>query len=120
MQQTIKTSSQEPLTSILLEEEPELFDLVARFVEHLPKRLSDISDATTDQNWDALKQQLHALKGVCINFGFPSISQLTQKIENTLSHQLYENITPLLEELNTLCQRINIGENDQRTSIMNR
>ena len=118
MQQAIKTTSQEPLTSTLLEEEPELLDLVVRFAEHLPKRLSDISAAAADQDWHVLKQQLHALKGVCANFGFPSISQLAQEIEDTLSHQQYTNITPLLEELISLCQRISIGENDQRTSKM--
>ena len=116
MQPTITSSDREPITSTLLEEEPELIDLVIRFIEQLPKRIADIGNAANEKNWPALKSQLHALKGLGANFGYPSISQLTQQMEDMLEHFQYSNITPLLEELDTLCQCITVGGNDLRAS----
>ena len=115
MQQTIKSSNREPITSTLLEEEPELIDLVIRFIEQLPKRIADISSAVNERDWPALKSQLHALKGLGANFGYPCISRLAQQMEDILAHFEYTNITPLLEELEALRHRITVGGSDPRT-----
>lgn len=109
MQYTIKTSDLEPIASTLLEEEPDLVDLVAKFVEHLPNRIADINSAATAQDWPSLKQQLHALKGLSANFGYPGLSRLIQQIEDTLSHQRTADIAPSIEELTALCQRVTVG-----------
>ena len=120
MQHTINSSDQQPITSTLLEEEPELIDLIVKFVELLPKRIADISSATNEQDWPALKSQLHTFKGLSANFGFQIISRLTQQIEDTLSHQQFANIAPLLEELDSLCQRVSVGHADPRMLKMSK
>jgi HPt (histidine-containing phosphotransfer) domain-containing protein len=109
-------ADQYPITSSLLEEEPELFDLVVQFVERLPEQLAGIGRALNEQNWPALKHEVHDLKGLGGNFGFPIISQIARQIEDKLTQQLYDNIAPLLEELNSICQRITLGNKDQGAS----
>lgn len=111
MHQTIKMADQSPVTSSLLEEEPELFDLVAQFVERLPHQLAGISRALDEQNWPTLKQEMHDLKGLGSSFGFPIISEIARQIEDKLKQQLYDNISPLLDELNSICQRIALIDN---------
>jgi len=115
MHQTIKKADQWPITSSLLEEEPELFDLVAQFVTRLPEQLAGIGRALNEQNWPALKQEIHDLKGLGGNFGFPIISQIAKQIEDKLTQQLYDSIAPLLEELHSTCQRITLGDGVQGT-----
>ena len=116
MQQTKNKTGQDPISSSLLVEEPELFDLVVKFVERLPKQLSDIRSATNDQDWSKLKREVHDLKGLGGNFGFPVISQVAQQIEDKLGYQLYDNIPPLLEELDSISQRITLGDERQQGS----
>jgi len=88
-------TGQDPITSTLLEDEPDLIDLVVKFVALLPKRLADIGSAANDRDWPALKHQLHALKGLGANFGYPDISRLAKQTEDALSHQQYGDIAPL-------------------------
>ena len=111
MHQTTKMAGQSPITSSLLEEEPELFDLVAQFVERLPQQLAGIGLALDEQNWPALKQEVHDLKGLGSSFGFPIISAIAGQIEDQLKLQRYDNISPLLDELNSICQRITLIDN---------
>ena len=116
MQQTTKITDQEPITSTLLNEEPYLADQIAKFVERLPKRIADIGSTAGNQDWPTLKSQLHALKGLCANYGYPSISQLAEHIEDTLSQQQHARIAPLLEELAFLCRRVSVGVIDPQAS----
>ena len=111
MHQTTKMADQCPITSSLLEEDPELFDIVAKFVERLPSQLAGISRALDEQNWLTLKQQMHDLKGLGSTFGFPMISEIAGQIDDKLKQQLYDNIRPLLDELNSICQRISLIDN---------
>jgi HPt (histidine-containing phosphotransfer) domain-containing protein len=111
MHQTTKMADQCPITSSLLEEEPELFDLVAQFVERLPSQLAGINRALDEQNWPTLKQEVHDLKGLGSSFGFPIISVIARQIEDKLKQRLYADISPLMEDLNSICQRITLIDN---------
>lgn len=115
MHQTTKMDDQCLITSSLLEEEPELFDIVAQFVERLPSQLADISRALDEQIWPILKQEVHDLKGLGSSFGFPIISEIASHIEDKLKKQLYDDISPLLEELNSICQCITLSDNTRST-----
>ncbi len=112
MHNRLNPTGQETITSTLLEDEPDLIDLVAKFVARLPERLADIGGAANTQDWPTLKQQLHALKGLGANFGYPDISQLAEQTEDALSRRDYGDIAPLLERLNSLCQRVSVGDID--------
>ena len=114
MHHTNNTADQYPITSLLLDEEPELFDLVAQFVERLPAQIAVISRALDERNWPALKQEVHDLKGLGSSFGFPIISAIARQIEDKLAQQLYDNLSPLLEELKSICERITLGDNAQQ------
>ena len=112
MEQYLKSNDQEPIVSSLLDEDPELLELVTKFVERLPEQLSDINDAVKENNWAELKRKVHDLKGLGGNFGFPVISQVAKQIEDEIRAQSFTNIPPLLQELNSLYQRIRLGQNN--------
>ncbi len=77
-----KDSAQEtsPLTSTLIQDEPDLGDLIQIYIERLPGILSEIEHAYTQQNWPLLRRLTHDLKSTGGNYGYPLLSELATKI----------------------------------------
>lgn len=70
-----------PLTSELLEQEPDMFDLVAKFVRDLPGRIAEIEVLVAAENWPKVLQEAHKLKGMGGNFGYPLVTELSGELE---------------------------------------
>lgn len=98
-----------PITSTLLVDEPEFADLVETFVKQLPESVVKIKQLFQDQNWPQLKQEVHDLKGMGGGFGYPMLTDLAGKIESRVVHQDIETVQTLLEELDVLSSRVEIG-----------
>ena len=106
-----------PIISALIEEEPELIDLVFRFVNSLPNTLEKITQASKNKNWDELKNIIHQLKGVGGGYGYPMLTVISAKIQFQLESNCYEEAVILINELDNMCQQIYAGLNPQQKKI---
>lgn len=99
----------QPLTSSLLIEEPDMIDLVQRFVSKLPGYLEDIYRCDKDKNWCELSEHVHILKGTSGNYGFEELYKLMQNIEFELTKENYDGVDSLVSSLENLHKRIELG-----------
>ena len=90
-----------------LDAELGLGDLVAEFVDELPKRLAAIEQALADANLNALKRLTHQLKGSAGGFGFAPITKAAGRVEQQATRGAdLESLRASLEELANLCRRV--------------
>jgi signal transduction histidine kinase/FixJ family two-component response regulator len=111
-----------PLTSTLLNEEPEFSELVNRFIADLPKKISAIKMHTVNENWSGVREVAHGLKGVGGGMGYSILTTVSGNLEFQLINQNYNNVKSLVEELSKLCDRITSGfslQTDSRQEIKN-
>jgi len=98
-----------PLYSELTDEEPEIVEVINRFITKLPVQIATINAAFYANDWDTFRDTVHDLKGMGGGFGFPQLSQQAAKIETLFKRQDYAAIVPAISELNLLLQRIDAG-----------
>jgi CheY-like chemotaxis protein len=98
-----------PLISSLLVDEPEMVDLVQRFVAKLPKYIVNITISSKNKKWDELREYIHNLKGTSGNYGFDELYKLMQNIEFELTKENYEGVHSMVGTLDNLCERIQSG-----------
>ena len=98
-----------PIESSLLADEPEILDLVQRFVDKLPKYIGIISENFKSKNWEDLRCSVHDLKGTGGNYGFNELYKLMQNIEFELTKENYNAIESLINKLESLNVRIQAG-----------
>lgn len=99
----------DPLISKLLDDDPDMLDLVVKFVARLPGILEKLRGFCSNSDWAGLQKEIHDLKGMGGNFGYPVISELAVKIESGLSEKNYGNLGGLLDELETVSARASQG-----------
>ena len=99
----------EPIVSTLLEEEPDLADLVEEFVAGLPQRLQFLKEVINKRDIDSLKAALHKLKGTSGNYGYPELFTLCQKMEFEVVTGNFANLEEMASELEMLIERIRLG-----------
>jgi len=102
-------SADAPILSQLQDDDPEIQALVLRFVQSLPATLAELGQLYQHQAWGKLQQQVHDLKGTSGNFGYPTLTQLAEKIEIELKQGNYSHIAELLPELVNQVTRIHRG-----------
>lgn len=100
-----------PITSTLLEEEPELVDLIRKYLQRLPSLVANVEETFQNQDWPLLKKLTHDLKSTAGNYGFMPLSEVAERI----TYHDYTNPDPALlanyvEEAKQICQRILQGE----------
>ena len=102
-------ATHEPLMSSLLEQDPELLDLVTEFVRKLPKDIEALRALLDENDLAGLKSGTHQLKGTGGSFGYESLYSLCQKIEFELAADHLDGIRKLFNELDVLLERIQLG-----------
>lgn len=95
-----------PIVSDLLAQQPDLRDLVTKFVAGLPHTVGLIQQDYASQNWLRLQHLVHDLKGIGTSMGYPILSELAAEIESLVKSQSYPGIAPLLEKLANTSARI--------------
>jgi CheY-like chemotaxis protein len=98
-----------PITSSLLETEPEFFDIVEKFVDDLPNKISNIQTQMANKNWSEVSAIAHALKGSGGGLGYPILTNISGNIEFQTLNQNYSSVTSLVNELKEVCQSIILG-----------
>ena len=96
----------EPILSSLLNEEPDLVELVQMFTKRLPEYVNKIKTAITDNDWPTAALVSHQLKGNGGGYGFPMVSEIASKIELQIENKDYPSVEHLVEELESICGRI--------------
>ena len=99
----------EKLTSSLLEEEPELLDLVKKFVEKMPGIIQVCDKLINEKDWDQLAKEIHVLKALGGGHGFPAISDSAVRIESMITEKNYSLLATELELLTELTNQAKKG-----------
>ncbi|MDH5358960.1 MAG: ATP-binding protein [Gammaproteobacteria bacterium] len=100
---------EEPIVSTILEEEPDLIDLISRFSKKLPDTIQQLRSLQSEGNYDELTKQTHDLKGVSGNMGYMEVSQLAGRLEFQIANKDNKEISYLLDKLDSLHVRIQLG-----------
>jgi signal transduction histidine kinase/CheY-like chemotaxis protein/HPt (histidine-containing phosphotransfer) domain-containing protein len=103
-------SDSAPIISDLLEESPDVADLIAVYIEKLPAVIHEIKAAGAKSNWQALESLFHQLKGSGGNYGYPELSRLAASIEFQVMNKNKNEVDALIGELESYCQRIYAGK----------
>jgi len=64
-------------------DDEDLMELIEMFVEELPKRAESVSKALAEEDFTTLQTLAHQLKGAAGGYGFSSISDVAQALEET-------------------------------------
>jgi CheY-like chemotaxis protein/HPt (histidine-containing phosphotransfer) domain-containing protein len=107
-----------PIVSELMQEGPDMVDLVAYFVERLPGYLRCLQDAQAAGDMVVLKKQAHDLKAVGGGYGYPQVTELAMELEAAATEGQPETAGALIEAFGRLVGRIeaNAALADQPTS----
>lgn len=100
------------LTSDLLHKEPDLIDLIDKFITRMPVMRDAINKAHTEQNEDELSNLIHQIKGVGGGYGYPLLTELCSNIEFQIEGQNAENVNELIKEFNVVVDRIIEGSDE--------
>ena len=90
--------------------DPDLGDIVAMFVEEMPKRVSIILDHLNKAEMISLRRDAHQLRGAAGSYGFDPISPCASRVENAIRDgESEERIREAVMELVDLCGRLQRG-----------
>ena len=87
-------------------------DLIGLFVSELPDRLATIQAALRDADYAAIERLAHQLKGAAPGYGFPTIGEAAEHVEDWFqslnasptSEQLSE-VRHMIDALAEICQQ---------------
>ena len=97
------------LTSNLLHDDPELIDLIDKFIKRLPDMQKTINTAYTENKKEELSGLIHQMKGVGGNYGYPTLTELCSKMEFQITGNHMDNVTALLADFNHMVEEIISG-----------
>jgi CheY-like chemotaxis protein len=103
----------DPIQSSLIGD-PDLEDIVLLFTDGLGDTCDKIRDALDQQNWEALQDIFHQLKGSGGGVGFPEITEIADKIGMEIKGQKYHMVRESIKEFYLICGRINAGAEKTR------
>ncbi|MDH5219185.1 MAG: response regulator, partial [Gammaproteobacteria bacterium] len=105
LKQSDETQNELPLSSSLLEEEPELVDLVQKFINNMPELIQQYRTSYNNKNWKQLKEDIHVLKALGGGHGYQDITNTALHIEQCITSNEYEAIEQHLSHLDKLTTR---------------
>jgi HPt (histidine-containing phosphotransfer) domain-containing protein len=85
-----------------------LGELKNDYLKKLPQKIDNLKVLAKDQNWEALEDEYHKLKGTGKTYGFPEISVLCEKLE-LLSQLEAHRSCELFESAHELLERMHQG-----------
>lgn len=98
-----------PIVSTLLEDDPDMLDLVLQFAGKLSNKVDNIKAAFQQQDMNLLKSEVHTLKGTSGNFGYNEIFELLKRVEFLIETNNIDAIKSVLDSLPGLVNRISEG-----------
>lgn len=99
----------DPIYSDLLQQEPELAELISQFIDALPGLIEGFARAIANEDWLAVQQLSHDMKGIGGGYGYPSLSELAGRMGQRASTGQFANLDSDLKEMKRLAQGILLG-----------
>ncbi len=96
----------DPIPSELAQEDESFADLVQEFVDGLDQRLKELSQAVTEQDFNALRTLAHQLKGSAGGYGYPILTEKAAELELHAVGQEFDSVTTDLKTLEQLVARV--------------
>ncbi len=88
----------------------ELSELVELYVGEMPDRIAALEQALAAGDWEALRRNVHQMKGAAGSYGFDSLTQAAAEAETAIrQRRAIIEIQQLADELIGLCRRIRSG-----------
>jgi len=109
-----------PIVSSLLEEEPDIADLLQGFIDRLPNTIKGIRDTLEQNNKVELAKKVHDLKGVSGNYGYNVLFELCQKMEFEIHADRLSSLSGMLDKMEEIIDRIRLGLPDNVVPIAKR
>lgn len=107
------------IPSQLLENDPEMIELIDRFISRLPDMGEDINNAYNTEQWGIFSELVHQMKGIGGGYGYPMLTELCAIIEITIKQADFSRIKIHLDELNSFIEQI-IAASDENHNIVNK
>lgn len=101
------------LVSTLYETDPDMVEMVKTFLDTYPDYLDQCRAALEAENWEAMQEILHILKGMGGSYGYPSISDTARHAEDSLKAGDHRLATELFEKLVQLNESAQFGYRQQ-------
>ena len=98
-----------PIVSSLLEEEPDIADLLQEFTDRLPAMVEAIRSSLERLDKDELASQIHNLKGVSGNYGYTALFELSQEMEFEIQANHLNCLFEVLDRVEKIIERIRLG-----------
>jgi HPt (histidine-containing phosphotransfer) domain-containing protein len=87
--------------------DPELQEIVADFVDELPRRVDAMRESFLAGSWDVLQTLAHQVKGAAGSYGFAPVTPIAGEIENGARNRAPEHeIERAITELQNLVSRL--------------
>jgi len=88
------------------EADADMAELIAMFVEELPQRVGELTDAFDREDLKALRSLSHQLKGSAGGYGFDVITDAARKLEQAVRDEAdLATLRRSMDELMSLCGR---------------
>lgn len=100
------------LKSHLLEQDPDLRDIVQEFIDGLEEQLREFEQAYRRMDWEVLATLAHRLKGAGGSYGYPDISQVCAEMERAFRAQQADDFCAWLSRLGELADAARKGLSD--------
>jgi len=85
-----------------------LNELKEEYLKKLPLKIDNLKSLTTAQNWAALEEEYHKLKGTGKTYGFPEISIVCEKLEYLVQQKNHQTVE-LFHQANELLAKMHHG-----------
>lgn len=105
------------ITSNLLENDPELIDLIDKFMGRLPALQSAINDAHENNDEDKFSELIHQIKGVGGNYGYPDLTTVCATIESHIKNNDVDSIKLSMGDFNQLVAEIISGHKENHEIV---
>lgn len=100
------------ITSELLKDDPDLIDLIDRFISRLPSMQGEIIKAYDEKDWEKFTSLIHQMKGVGGNYGYPMLTTLSTEIENLAKEESFSEVEIKLDEFQLMNKAILAGSDE--------
>lgn len=100
----------EPPVYSVFGDDPEMAEMVERFVHDMPIRIQCLNELLTSADWEELGRFAHQLKGAAGGYGFDEITLLAARLEYNVRHgETEDEIRDAARTLIDACRRVRAG-----------
>jgi HPt (histidine-containing phosphotransfer) domain-containing protein len=97
---------QQPIYSTIIQDDPDMIDVVRQYVASLEKLKLDLNEAIARKDWQQVSKMVHDIKGSGGAFGYPQLSDLAKELDQLIKLKKFNETHALIDDLNTTYNRI--------------